>query len=428
MSDSYLIVSDVHLGGQGNYEPNLLEFCGFLGWVKDLPADGKTMTIQCKQGGEKTITIKPPTKLILLGDIMELWNPREQDRNSVIEDSTKPLSLLHDINCDKIYVTGNHDENMEEVAKKVKPFDWKDKNKFSVHARHYPPDDDVKGGVEINGLRYSFLHGHQYDREQITYTLSQILNTRFDPIDFFQDLANVYFTKGFSINTSIALLLLWFAFILLNTFLSNSITIKGIGMIFGVLGVIVMYRYYRSSRKVVRERNVSSWFAYIFLISFVVSIIILVAGTRYNQIFLLLFSVLFSILTYLVVVSIIPRIVTFSMRGFYNKFRKSKDKSAEEIVKENYFNLEKDTIDANVVVFGHTHQASTYLPPADELTRHKLFVNTGCWVKEKDRDVNTFVYINSNGVYLLKWIGGGRIECISCFAPRDIPKPQLKKS
>jgi len=153
MSDIYLVVSDVHLGGEGNYKPNLPEFCDFLEWVKDLPPEGKTITIQCEQGVDKTITIKSPTKLILLGDIMELWGPREQDRNSVIADSIKPFSLLHDIVCDKIYVSGNHDENIEEVGEKVKFFDWKDKNKFFLYSRHYPPNDKVKTGIEINGLR-----------------------------------------------------------------------------------------------------------------------------------------------------------------------------------------------------------------------------------------------------------------------------------
>ena len=420
MSKSLIVVSDLHLGGEDNYGPNLSEFCSFLEWIRDLPPEGRTMTVECKQEGGKTITIRPPAKLILLGDVLELWGPREQDRNSVIKDSTAPFSLLHEIDCDKIYITGNHDENMEEVAKKIKSFDWKGKNKFFLYPRHYPPENEVKKGIEVNGLRYSFLHGHQYDREQITYTLSRIINTRFDPIDFFQDLANVHFTKRLSVLVSIGLLILWLAFILLSAFLPDLIITRGIGAASGIIASAALFKYFLSSRKVVKERNVSGWFKYIFLIAFAGMIVILAAGVANTQIFSILYSIVFSVLTYLVLLSVIPRIITSSMRGFYNRFRKSKDKSAEEIVKENYFNLKKDTIDANVVVFGHTHQASTYLPGADELLKHKLFVNTGCWVNEKGRDVNTFVYIDPDGVYLLKWAGGGKIDCISHFTNQDI--------
>ena len=74
----------------------------------------------------------------------------------------------------------------------------------------------------------------------------------------------------------------------------------------------------------------------------------------------------------------------------------------------------------DVIVFGHTHRAGyakrTFAPPGNpvrERSREKLFVNTGCWAKTADlRPVDTFVYINGTGLYLLEWKGSGKINCL----------------
>jgi len=203
------------------------------------------------------------------------------------------------------------------------------------------------------------------------------------------------------------------------------------------------------------------------------------------------------IVSYLTIVSIIPRLITFFMRKFYLSVRKTRDEKIITLLKDpGNYSKEKDKMDVNVVVFGHTHQADSYLckqylftwddisgdnngefkknlriilgidwindakiekindktvrayteknslslilnekktkvslkgydvrnceiiaeTKNDKLNiyKTKLFVNTGGWVKEKDdRDVNTFAYINDDGIFLLKWGGINNIDVLS---------------
>lgn len=51
----------------------------------------------------------------------------------------------------------------------------------------------------------------------------------------------------------------------------------------------------------------------------------------------------------------------------------------------------------------------------------KLFINVGGWVKEgDDRDVNTFAYINDDGVFLLKWDGINKISILSHYGKDNL--------
>jgi len=420
MEDRYIVVSDVHLGGHLNYEPYKVEFCEFLNWVKGLPNNGK-IPYRDNEGSEKTITIDAPTKIILLGDIMEIWDPKDQDRNNIIKDSTEPLSLLHDIDCEKIYVTGNHDEDIEEIADRVKSFEWKGKHRLTLYSRHYPEGNKIKSGESVNDVRYSFLHGHQYDRGQITYTLSRILNTRFDPVDFLQDLANVSFTKGISRSWSLLLFGVWII-LALSSFFDHSLIKNIIGVIFAITGIILSARYFRRGEKVVKERNESRCYSYSFLVAGIILIIGLLYSWKYTNNFFIFFSVGYYIFLFLGFVSLIPKFITFWMHKFYLHFRKTKDKSVEDIISpssKNYI-LDKDTMDVDVVVFGHTHKPGAYLYKRPDHPKYKLFVNTGCWVKEKMRDVKTFAYIDREGISLLKWADRGNIECMSHYTHRDI--------
>jgi len=422
MEDRYIVVSDVHLGGYSNNEPYLDDFCKFLTWMQHLPNNGK-ISYKDSEGFEKTIQIQPPTKIILLGDILEMWDPKEHDRDNIIKDSTVPFSLLHDIDCEKIYVTGNHDEDVEEIAEKLKSFHWTAPYEFSLYARHYPEGDKIKNGESVNGVKYSFLHGHQFDREQITYTLGKILNTRFDPIDFVQDLANVSSTKRIPEELQWLLIGMWLVLlsgILLDlSFLKNSI-----GVLFAILGIMLTAYYFQESRRIVKERRESRWYSYSFLIAGIILILLLVYSWRYENNFFLFFHAAYYILTYVVLVSLIPRFITQIMRGLYLTFIRSKDKSVEEILRTNY-NLDKDTMNVQVVVFGHTHKPGAFLYTQPERRMSKIFVNTGCWVKEdtfseETSDVRTFAYIDREGISLLRWAGPVNIQCLYYYAHKDI--------
>lgn len=116
--------------------------------------------------------------------------------------------------------------------------------------------------------------------------------------------------------------------------------------------------------------------------------------------------------------SSIPGVVANTQGTVYN-FTKPADKTAEQVIQHKYYQKNKETIDADVVVFGHTHFASSYELKTE--AGKKLFLNSGCWIG-KDMEfngtlsyVNTFIYLNEIGAYILTWRGSGKIECIEAF-------------
>jgi UDP-2,3-diacylglucosamine pyrophosphatase LpxH len=69
IKEPVIVVSDVHLGGK---ESNAWDFRDFLDWLTTLPVDGQAFACD----GEN-LTIKRPGTLVLLGDILELWDPEK---------------------------------------------------------------------------------------------------------------------------------------------------------------------------------------------------------------------------------------------------------------------------------------------------------------------------------------------------------------
>jgi UDP-2,3-diacylglucosamine pyrophosphatase LpxH len=188
---AYIIISDVHLASK---ECNYNEFCYFLEWIRDL--ENKPKIIKCK---DKEITIKNPSKIILLGDIFELWDPKNFDRHNVIKDFMRPFFLLCGIDCDKIYVAGNHDDSLGELEAKVNHETLNTGTRFDIRDRHYPKRDkksDIKSGVKVGNRSYFFLHGHQFDKQQAIFRyVSKLIGKLWDPLDWFQNLFNITFTK-----------------------------------------------------------------------------------------------------------------------------------------------------------------------------------------------------------------------------------------
>lgn len=338
---SYIIVSDVHLGSS---ICNHKQFCDFLRWVLDLK--NRKENVRC---ADKDITITSPEKLILLGDILELWDPIDGDRDYVVKQSLLPFSLLSDINCDKIYVVGNHDDSISEYESKVDCELLANSKKFDIYKNHYPEEK-----LLIGDRTYFFLHGHQFDREQAILTqVSNLLGEKWDPLKWFQDLFNITFTK-----------LRWRE----NLF---------VFMILFVLGWYFWEKVLRTS---------------------------------------FLYMLIWALITGFFALSSIPGLVAKSQRKIYDA-KKPKDKTAQQIIEDGYYQSKKDTISSDVVVFGHTHFASSY---KGEKAGGKLFINTGSWVGIDDeiagkwRYANTFIYLDESGAYILKWQDEG-IKCIEAF-------------
>lgn len=69
---SVIVVSDTHLGSKTQSDK---DFSKLIDWIATLEKEGgKTIKLDGKE-----ILLKPPEKVILLGDILELWSPRDGD-------------------------------------------------------------------------------------------------------------------------------------------------------------------------------------------------------------------------------------------------------------------------------------------------------------------------------------------------------------
>jgi UDP-2,3-diacylglucosamine pyrophosphatase LpxH len=353
-----IVVSDLHIDGKSSHCD---DFRDFLEWLNTLSDEGTSLNCN----GNK-VDIKKPGTIVLLGDILELWDPEEDDRNYVISDVLTTISILNSIDCDIIYVIGNHDEDLLDL-KKV----WRKKGvehinngkgTFKLFYRSYPKTNkrtEIKG-ITIGEKKYAFLHGHQFDRFQVFYKLSRFLSiklnkqVRIDPIDWFQDLANVSFTKNIGLK------------------------LNGPTLIFCILLVLYgLVGYY--------------WFK----------------DTPIGS----GLGILWIVISSFFVLTILPKVVTFLNTEIWRRIPGTivkKCKPIEEVIKNRYNAKKGGKIDADIIVFGHTHNAGYYQkePKKDE----KMFINTGCWVKlsknciEKEKATpNTFLYIDTEALYLLKW-------------------------
>ncbi len=352
-NQSWIVISDTHIGGnpEGSNIPNDNDLCCFLEWVKHLEGKGEPIFVKNDEKGyERTIT--PPTKIVLLGDILDLWDPENSDRSYNIKRGAEPFSLIHETKCDKIYVVGNHDQDLYELAD-VLEIDKSALNlgdyKLEVCRRHYPLN--VIKGIRIGEIRYAFLHGHQFDKGQITELVSKKLGVRFDPIDVVQDISNVSIVK--------------------TVFVEKRPTV-------------------------------------VYIISLGFSVLL----WNYMQAEPGLWAIPYALLVSYVILTPAVKIIAKLQAYIWNKFlkKKARDKTVEEVIEEGYYDESSDKMDVDVVIFGHTHIAgSSYLDFNNKLkdkSKNKLFVNTGGWVKEKDgRKLNTFAYIDNNGIEVLSWTG-----------------------
>lgn len=207
---SVIVLSDFHLGlkERNTITPNFLEFCAFLDRVYSGGTGNPDVIVD---GRPKKLL--PPAKIILLGDFFDLWSPWDNKRTKVLEDSYSIIRFLFALPAQIVYVTGNHDDEVAEVAgsfpvpvsqeKQYPPFQKNpvvagiagsspgsgetqlplDPIKLVVAERHYPPEDKKDpdrekehptfSGMRIGNHQYFFMHGHQFDLLYITVGLLQ---------------------------------------------------------------------------------------------------------------------------------------------------------------------------------------------------------------------------------------------------------------
>lgn len=342
-----IVISDTHIGRQ---EESARRFADFLKWLRN-GLDVGTFTIHTKGGAQKDLAAAE--KLILLGDFLELWGPREADYSKPVKDGYCILDMLFHLRCDKIYVPGNHDDVASRYVNTYAPQNGHD---FRVIPKHYPQSNV---GVWIGDKKYFFLHGHQFSRKwgvsvvrffdfvgRFSYE-SYEASPRALQVGFFS-----LFLLPFVLALFYAIPLPWAR--LLEQFPFVTALIAVVWIVLAVLGFAFIWR----KLQIIWNRP----------------------GHEHASGFM-------------------------ESRRFNRLIGKPKYVGIRDLVNKRYYERGKDTIDAHVIVFGHTHVPELRL--AVEGTRTvegtpKGFVNTGSWV-ENSQQHDTFAYIDEDGPQLLQW-------------------------
>ncbi len=158
---SIIVVSDVHLGDENS---NYTDFSNFIDWIALLEKEGNKSF--------KEIKLTPPEKIILLGDIIELWSPKNNDMKFPVQQAFESFQKLAGLKCEKIFVVGNHDEKISrylDVKNKLKNDKQTKENVFKINSdflvinRHFPEDPE-KSFLQIGKDKYFFIHGQQFDK------------------------------------------------------------------------------------------------------------------------------------------------------------------------------------------------------------------------------------------------------------------------
>lgn len=341
---SIIVVSDLHLGLSGG-DTVSETFCSFLDFVKTLRPEGAAEDVPSLLADGNVRPLYAPDRIILLGDIVDLWSPRHNNRANVLSDSLLPIRKLGDLPCRKIYVTGNHDNEINEVAGL---FPRKNSPEITIIDRHYPEGKELDGREKFAGLpagkhRYHFLHGQQFD---IMFICATFLR------DYPGWVANnsEVFREHPRLKWAIRVLLLLTSIYLIANFF--GIVMPGVWnaalhILFGISLVIFIFSLdtgkFREYWDIATQKTPAKW------------------------------QTIWAIVKY----------------GFW-KIDEGKD------------------ITADIVVFGHTHLAddSRRLFCNDPVIG-KRFINTGAWsYNENDnpRGSYTFVYIDKDGPLLCRWI------------------------
>jgi UDP-2,3-diacylglucosamine pyrophosphatase LpxH len=177
-SKSVIVVADTHLGVKDSVSSRPLIFSSFMEWVKGLEEKPCSIKLGFWGEGRETKDLKQPQYLILLGDILELWDASDR---SVDACSRFIFDSMAEMQSTKAYVLGNHDYDLVELI-------WQDphgpKEPLKDIERNYPIGrsqlqffDEVfprqmksneSGRKHIRVLQagnenYLFIHGHQFD-------------------------------------------------------------------------------------------------------------------------------------------------------------------------------------------------------------------------------------------------------------------------
>jgi len=351
MSDGpVIVVSDTHFGFE-SYSKD--RFWKFLSWLAT--SDRKFLGLN----GESTLEV--PLKIILLGDILELWVPRDDDVSLAFKESFDNFTSLFDLSpkTEIIYVSGNHDNRIGSYADEARPwYPFRNGSRLCIQSGHYPNERSEKPGKKYKGDKigkksYFFLHGHQFDG----FRFPAVLKLG----DFITQ--NCQMSRAFTWLTWVGAAVL--AFSVLVALFTNWLSLMFIWL----------------ARLL---QNTS-------LLSFPVTVVLLLWG----------FSVFLGVIW-------VIRLLSFAYYEYTNHLGLVRRRSSREptvdikkLLDDRYYRPKKDTTDADVLVFGHTHRPE--IRTVDVKGTKKLFVNSGSWIEYRDVGYDTFVYIDRDDPHLLQW-------------------------
>ena len=163
-------IADTHLGlreeGEDAHTDSPAAVVEFLRWLRGLPKGGGELAeegqpiLVLEQQKVASRRLFPASHLILLGDILELWDGENQD----ILLSTIPVAAtLATVKAEKIYVLGNHDNSMKGPVERH-PFGTLNMITEEVYPRPGDPRRRTKiHPLEVGDWSLIFIHGHQLD-------------------------------------------------------------------------------------------------------------------------------------------------------------------------------------------------------------------------------------------------------------------------
>ncbi|MBU7015106.1 MAG: metallophosphoesterase [Theionarchaea archaeon] len=170
-----LVLADTHFGlMKGKINMSMPGYLAeFLEWVGSLEREKiavKVIDGEIKEENIRVKIISPPEKIIFLGDMLELWDSKNETVSASI---LTLLSNLTKTKAEKIYVLGNHDDILRRIVLETSrageylnyPLG---ESILKVFPDRYPP---VIPGMESAAVlpsgeeKYIFVHGHQFDRD-----------------------------------------------------------------------------------------------------------------------------------------------------------------------------------------------------------------------------------------------------------------------
>jgi UDP-2,3-diacylglucosamine pyrophosphatase LpxH len=183
--EAFIVLSDTHLGLRArkrlyfffnSVEHRPTHVNQFVNWLKELQSQSEIelpfLTEDPDNNKLNKVTTKKllfPDKLILNGDIFELWDTSDQ---SIQFASYSILSSISKLKCQKYYTIGNHDFANAELAIEEEKGDTAFSNVYpwglsdlNVLRDTYPtPKDDQVRTLQVGEDHYLIVHGHQFNK------------------------------------------------------------------------------------------------------------------------------------------------------------------------------------------------------------------------------------------------------------------------